>query len=373
MRYKLLLLLLVFASSISAQKIDEICQNIKEAWKDSVRTAMYKSFESKSVMIDGQVMRLHWTVFGEEPVNGRSLYISLHGGGGAPSELNDSQWRNQWQLYQPKEGVYLCPRPPFNTWDLHFRPECDRFYEEIIHLMVAYYNVNPDKVYILGYSAGGDGVWRLAPRLADHWAAASMMAGHPGDVSLVNLRNLPFMVWCGSEDYAYDRNSKCAERIKELSSLHSGDPSGYIYEGHIVTGKGHWMDREDTLAIGWMSQYTRNPYPTKIVWRQEEVTHPHFYYLSCPPEEMSRGKEVRMHREGNELIIERCDYTSLCIGLSPNMGIDFKKKVKVYYKEKVVYNSKLKVSEEVMHKTLNERQDFSYIFPSEINIKLRDN
>ena len=31
-------------------------------------------------------------------------------------------------------------------------------------------NVNPNKVYLLGYSAGGDGVYQLAPRMANRWA-----------------------------------------------------------------------------------------------------------------------------------------------------------------------------------------------------------
>jgi poly(3-hydroxybutyrate) depolymerase len=49
----------------------------------------------------------------------------------------------------------------------------------------------------MGYSAGGDGVFQIAPRMADHWAAAAMMAGHPGDAAALNLRNLPFTIFMG--------------------------------------------------------------------------------------------------------------------------------------------------------------------------------
>ena len=41
---------------------------------------------------------------------------------------------------------------------------------------------------VVGYSAGGDGVYQLAPRMADSWAAAAMMAGHPNGVSPLSLR-----------------------------------------------------------------------------------------------------------------------------------------------------------------------------------------
>ena len=32
----------------------------------------------------------------------------------------------------------------------------------------------------------------MAPRMADHFASAAMMAGHPNNVDLHNIRNLPF-------------------------------------------------------------------------------------------------------------------------------------------------------------------------------------
>ncbi|MBR4249474.1 MAG: hypothetical protein IKQ24_04910, partial [Verrucomicrobia bacterium] len=40
-------------------------------------------------------------LFGDKPEDGRSLYISMHGGGNAPKKLNDSQWANQIVLYTP--------------------------------------------------------------------------------------------------------------------------------------------------------------------------------------------------------------------------------------------------------------------------------
>lgn len=122
--------------------------------------------------------------------------------------------------------------------------------------------------------------------MADNWAAASMMAGHPGDVRLENLRNTPFMVWCGAKDAAYQRNTLDEARLLELDSLQREDPEGYIHGGQIVPGMGHWMMRADTAAISWMEQYQRNPYPKKIVWQQEEVLRPSFYWVSAPQKEL---------------------------------------------------------------------------------------
>jgi poly(3-hydroxybutyrate) depolymerase len=43
--------------------------------------------------------------------------------------------------------------------------------------------IDLNKVFITGYSAGGDGVYQMAPRLADHLAGGAMMAGHPNGIN----------------------------------------------------------------------------------------------------------------------------------------------------------------------------------------------
>ena len=338
-------------------------------WRDSVHTALSHILSDKKIVIGEYSMPIWWTIYGDEPSDGRSLYISLHGGGGAPAEVNDSQWDNQKNLYKPSEGVYLCPRAITNTWDLHFRPESDKFYETIIQLAVTFWNVNPNKVYLMGYSAGGDGVWRLAPRMADHWAAASMMAGHPGDVSLLSLRNLPFMIWCGAEDHAYDRDKECAARIEEMDKLHEEDPEGYIHEGHIVPGKPHWMDLEDAAAVPWMAKHTRNPYPKRVVWCQGDVMKEYFYWLGVPIEEAKKGSMLTAEVNGNTITIHDCDYSKVRIYLNEKL-VDLSKPVVVLHGGDKLFEGTLKKSDSLLKKTLYQRNDPSYSFPCIIEIGL---
>ena len=63
-------------------------------------------------------MPFDYRVFGNKPADGRSLYISMHGGGGTTTEKNDQQWQNQITLYQPTEGVYLAPRASWDEWNM---------------------------------------------------------------------------------------------------------------------------------------------------------------------------------------------------------------------------------------------------------------
>lgn len=368
------ILILFFSLSLSAQNLtqtqaEQEAQKLADQWKEDIRSKYQQTWQNRHLIIGTKIMPFWYTTFGTKPADGYSLFISLHGGGNAPSQLNDNQWENQKKLYQPENSVYLAPRAPYDDWDMWFKPDLDDFYAALIQMCVANLDVNPDKVYLIGYSAGGDGVWRMAPRMADTWAGASMMAGHPGDVSLLNLRNTPFMVWCGALDDAYNRNSECSLRGHELDSLQKADPQGYIHQTHIVAGKPHWMDLEDAAALPWLQQYQRNPYPTHIVWRQEEVTHPHFYWLTAPADQLQRGKTVRLTLQGNTVDIQQCDYTELTLHFNDQM-VNLDKPITIRMKGKTLFKGKLSRTAENLKNSLSQRGDLRYIFPAQITIHL---
>ena len=356
---------------LDKQQAAKVQQQVISDWKAATKARLAYIVAEQKVHVDTITMPIHWQTFGIKPADGRSLYISLHGGGSAPKDVNDSQRHNQWRLYTPAEGVYLCPRAPYNDWDMHFKPLLDRCYREVINYCVTYMDVNPDKVYIMGYSAGGDGVWRLAPRMADTWAAASMMAGHPGNVRMENLRNTPFSIWCGSEDAAYNRNRLDAERIVQMDSLQHADPTGYIHSGNIIKGKPHWMDRVDTVAVSWMAQYKRNPYPTKVVWRQEELLKPAFYWLKIDSTEMAYGKEIRAtYDRQNRIVIEKCDYRHITVCLCDEM-MNLDQPVTVVYNGKTLFCGKANRTRSTIERNLKLRQDERYAFPAEIRLTIK--
>lgn len=358
----------VSARSLSASKVNVLRAQLIDEWKVQQRAQLGDEWQRHIVAFDTLAMPIWSAVYGEAPADGRSLWISLHGGGNAPAALNDQQWENQKRLYRPAEGVYVAPRAPYNDWDMWFKPLLDGLYERLIRQCVAFLDVNPDKVYILGYSAGGDGVWRMAPRMADRWAAASMMAGHPGDISMLNLRNTPFMIWCGADDQAYDRNRLDAERGLQLDSLQRAEPEGYIHETHIMQGMGHWMMRADTLAIPWMAKYRRDPYPRTIIWQQEEVLRPHFYWLTAPRDELRRGQRVRLTCKDNVIDISECTYSSLTLWITDEL-VDLRRKVVVRYQDRILFSGKLSRLLATMRECLDIHGDPSYVCPAKVVIK----
>lgn len=261
-----------------------------------------EALRTRTLVHAGKTMRWFERTFGQAPAGGASLWISLHGGGGAPSKVNDEQWQNQIRLYEPGEGIYVAPRAPTDTWNLWHEAHIDVLLGDLIEAYIAVRGVDPDKVYLMGYSAGGDGVWQLAPRMADRFAAAAMMAGHPNEASLLGLRNLPFAIFMGGNDAAYDRNRIAAERGAELARLRQADTEGYEHLLRIYPGLGHWMDRRDAEALPWMQRFTRQAWPRRVVWLQDDVTHARYYWLSLgDPAATKVGQHLTATVSGNRV------------------------------------------------------------------------
>ena len=356
--------------ALSKADCDEAAFIIDSLWLKESAKELGRQWERLTIANDSIKLACACRVFGMTPKDGRSLYISMHGGGECPKEVNDEQWMNQIYLYEPFEGVYVAPRAPWNTSDLWHRKGLDELLEDVIRACVVFEGVNPNKVYLLGYSAGGDGVWRVAPRMADKWAAASMMAGHPGESSQVNLMNTPYMIWMGENDHYYDRNILAKEKAQVMDSLAAAHPGKYIHSNNIIEGKGHWMDRVDTAAIGWMAQYRRMPYPKQVVWRQERVTREHFYWLTAPADEVEQGKTVIANIDGNTINIEQCDYSKLTIYLNDRL-VDLDKKVTIRYKGKKIARIKPSRTIAALHRSLNLRNDRSYAFPCIVDVEMK--
>jgi hypothetical protein len=341
-------------------------------WADHVeriQASRKDEMDARQLTLGDLHMPFFYSVSGEKPEAGRSLYISMHGGGGAPARVNDQQWENQKQLYRIEEGVYLAPRAPTDSWNLWHQGHIDEFFDRLIENLIVLEDVDPNRVYLMGYSAGGDGVYQLAPRMADRFAAVSMMAGHPNEASPLGLRNLPFTLHVGALDAGYNRNKIAQEWGERLDVLQEADPEGYVHWAKLHEGKGHWMDRQDAEALPWMAQYTRNPFPTSIVWRQDDVTHSRFYWLAVAPEDQQRGNEIRASLENQTIDIESSDVSQLTVRVNDQM-LDMDESIAVTSGGTILSQGVAIRTIGVMAETLEERGDLSSVFSGEIVVTM---
>jgi predicted peptidase len=345
-------------------------------WQDHARfihATRAKELVDKVIELDGVKMKFAMLSFTNTAVtNGRSLFISMHGGGGAPHAVNESQYENQIRLglqYRPREGIYLAPRAPTDDWNMWCKAHIDDFIDRLIEDLSVMAEVNPNRVYILGYSSGGDGVYQLAPRITDRLAAASMMAGHPNDASPLGLRNLPFSIQVGANDNGFNRNKVAAEWGKKLDDLQKADPEGYVHFTELHKGKGHWMDLEDRKAIPWMEKYTRVPLPRKVVWCQGGVTHDRFYWLAVPKGQAARGQLVTAERASQAITLSSTNVPTVIVRLNDAM-LNLDEPVVIRAGATTVLQQRLPRTVATLAHTLYERGDTNLVFSAEATVNL---
>ena len=373
------------------------------AWDEYVRAmeesgVMESELSAERLDLGDVTMRLGIFVEGERPEGGYPLYIALHGGGSSDTpDLNDSQWDAMKYYYRDALdcGVYVAARGVRDTWDTHFNPESYPLYDRLIQYMIINYDVDPNRVYIEGFSAGGDGVYAVTARMADRFAAANMSSGHHNWVNIDNLYNMPIMLQAGEYDEAYDRHRVTAEYGILLDSLQERFPGHYVHRVLIHYNEGHnyedydaapipvmrsyrsWLedgDRshvdEDCYPPHWMDQFVRDPLPSSVRWnlgtRAEMRTVTSFYYLRAPYG--TTGTVLASYdRDMNLVSIETENLSGdLSVLLNEDM-VDFSKPVTFVIDGKEVSRT-VTPSLDVLKETTAERGDPNYQFFAEVSL-----
>ena len=358
-----------YKEKLTKEEADSIAALLWEDHIDSIKVVHENAWNSRVFEHNSFSMKFYFTVRGAKPPNGRSLYISMHGGGNTSSSVNDQQWENQKNLYGaiPREGLYLSPRAPTDTWNLWHLDHIDPLFEKIIISAIAFNEVDPNRVFIMGYSAGGDGTYQLAPRMSDRWAGAAMSAGHPNETSPLGLRNTAFALQVGGDDNAYDRNKIAAQWGVTLDSLENLDPDGYKHFVKVFPGKPHWMSLADTLGINWMSGFTRDPNPEKIVWVQDDVLHSRFYWLGVPDSQKKPRTKITAQRAGQRFDIEETGVDTVVILLNDNIA-DLDKPLTLSWKGNSLGQTAVDRTTANINESIQAKSDPDYIYSAKVAV-----
>jgi hypothetical protein len=79
------------------------------------------------------------------------------------------------------------------------------------------------------------------------------------------------------------------------------------------------MNLQDKVAVPWMSKFQRTPWPKKIVWVQDDVVHPRFYWLQADPAAAKAGDEVVAEVTESVIQISRCTPEKLTLLLNDDV------------------------------------------------------
>ena len=222
---------------------------------------------------------------GTRPPGGWGLVIAMHGGGGAPKELNDSQWHGMANYYNnhPEAGggyKYLALRAPNDTWNGFYDDYVYPLVTRLINEYLVLGDVNPDRIYLIGYSHGGYGAFAIGPKMPDRFASihASGAAGTDGETAVENLRNVPFSVWVGEFDTMYDRRKRTEALGARLAEMRDGHTDTYPMSVDVKAGFQHGnLPDHDELAV--MLPAVRNPVPRVVTWLMTDTVIHDFYWL----------------------------------------------------------------------------------------------
>jgi pimeloyl-ACP methyl ester carboxylesterase len=331
------------------------------AWDDVEKTRTPSATEelsAKKIALGEHSLKWLERTFGEAPDGKHSLWITMHGGGQGTEEENDLNWKGYYGRYEfPPGSINVAPRAPANTWDMWHVEWVDGLFDRLIADYVLQRGVDPSRVYLIGYSAGGDGVYELASRLPDRFAAAGMCAGHPNQVTPEALRNLPFFLYMGGADDAYHRNTVVREFSAAMDALQAKDAEGYWHRLTVYPGLPHNMQGREAEMIPRMTPLRRVLWPSRVVWKQNnEVTHTRFYWLARDAADVKPNEIFAAHVDGQTITIETPASGRLTLRLSDEL-LDLDKSVRVIAGGKTIFDGNVKRSFSAVYESLRERED----------------
>jgi predicted esterase len=229
------------------------------------------------------------------------LILGLHGGGpGAGSAGEATKWKIPGHMGMYPQGIRLV----HDTWN---SVHGERFLLTLIEIAKVQHNVDPDRVYAMGFSMGGTGSMFMAGRHPDLLAGAIPAHGivpaikvkvftpeETGPLEhglLPNLRNVAVYFYTGSKDKNCEPGT-FLHAWNILEALRKDDPEGYrLLRFRCHEGVAHsFPPGEPGNGYKFIREQRRHAFPTRIVWEYNDAPWP-------GPDPEDEGKATRRPKE----------------------------------------------------------------------------
>ena len=310
---------------------------VRQAAWDAYRTAPIHDaartdFASNQVRFAEHLSPYTLKTVGVRPTNGWPLFIAMHGGGGAPQEVNDSQWKIMQRYYRDHPEVggyrYVALRAPNNTWNGFYDVYVYPLIANLVRQFQLFDDVDSNKVFIMGYSHGGYGAFAIGPKMPDRFAAIHASAAAPtdGETTGETLRNTVFSVMVGEKDTDYGRRDRVTRFASEIQAMRGDRSDIYPVTVEIKEGFAH-SGLPDKDKIVEMYPAVRNPVPRELSWLMTDQVITDFFWLHVP----SPGKrqEILASCRDNRVVITANSNVAAATVMLDARLIDFRKPVQV--------------------------------------------
>jgi len=342
-----------------------------EAYRGApIQTNLKANFDANLVRFEQHTSPYTVKQVGERPAKGWPLFIAMHGGGGAPKAINDSQWK-QMQVYykdHPEAGgyLYLALRAPNDSWNGFYDTYVYPLIDNLILQFRLFGDIDPDKVFILGYSHGGYGAYAIGPKMPDRFAAihASAAAATDGETTAKTLRTTPFTAMVGELDTRYGRYERNLTFKEQVEQLRGGRTDIYPVTVTIVKGNGH-TGLPDRDKITDLYQAVRNPVPRELTWLMTDSVVQDFYWLHVP--QPGKQKEILASCQNNRFVITANEGVDAATVFMDSRLVDFSKAVDIELNGSTV-TRRFKPGLKTICETLARRGDPAYAFSAQFTV-----
>ena len=336
-----------------------------------IHAALRQDFDAKQVRFDTHLSPYTVKTVGARPTNGWALFIAMHGGGGAPQEVNDSQWKVMQRYYRdhPEAGgyLYVALRAPDNTWNGFYTGYVYPLIANLKRQFLLFADVDPNKVFLMGYSHGGYGAFAIGMKMPDHFAAIHASAAAPADgAGPVTLRNTVFTAMLGGKDTMYSRYNLIQTFQQEVQKLRGDRTDIYPVSVQIIADHPH-SGLPDRDKIADMYPAARNPVPRELAWRLSDGVIRDFFWLHAPAP--GSGKELNVACKDNRLTATVTTNLTAATILLDSRLIDFKKPVVLELNGRTSRH-KPRPSLRTLCETLQRRGDPELAFTAELALPL---
>lgn len=209
------------------------------------------------------------------------LVLYLSGGGGRADQGALSA-----AATMPKLGyLVVIPDAQNRLW---WEEEPPRVVAALLEEVLHSYNIDTNRLYLVGFSNGGTGAFYYATLWPHRFAAAALLMGsgiysfQEEPLPLGNLGRMPLLFLHGDRDERIDVQA-VHDTVRQLRRQAPSAPT----EVHIFKGVGHdvTLDNDEGMTVPFLQRHVRDPFPRHLHFRTRTLQFPRHYWIEIAEKE----------------------------------------------------------------------------------------
>ncbi|MHC4661379.1 MAG: carboxylesterase family protein [Planctomycetota bacterium] len=361
--------------------------------KKSPKTAdIVKAFEKRKLekhkpkqlpQVDVPETGKYFSIIIPKGYNGKKKFpmvVCLHGGGNPNGVGYEAWW---WAHGRMTKHLVMAPTSGSSSW---WAPAPKKIVLQEIRHALLNFAIDPDRIFLVGFSNGGAGVWAIGMRHPHHFAALGPCAGSlhsetqgstPDLEIFENLTNTYVLIQHGSNDRVMNpRNSRRAsEELGKISKM----KGRFKYIEHEGVGHTHPMGREIEITslkdgkkkrlqqavdaanvTAFIKNKKRDPLPKEFIFITKGPNDLESYWVDVEAKEYPARVEGKV--KGNDVTLTVKDVAAVTVYLHPDL-VNMEKSVTITINGKEEFNGVPEESIETALETLKRDCDSSRVFP----------